>query len=198
LPPLKGLEQQSGQRWLFEDCGIGPTVSTDFFADDRQMSAAYPLAGFDGHEPAPRHRRERMAERLLHLTSDQQEGAPVTKTSARLLVWAPRVLGASICLFLGLLAFDVFGEGKTWLEALPGFVIHLVPAVLLCGIVVASWNREWIGGTVFTVVGLAYIGLARERLDWVLVVSGPLLAVGALFLLGWRHHGQIHTARAHP
>jgi hypothetical protein len=119
------------------------------------------------------------------------------RRSAQLLVWAPRVLGGLICLFLGMLACDVFGEGKTWLEALPAFVIHVVPAALLCGIVVASWNREWIGGTVFTVVGLAYIGLARERLDWVLVVSGPLLAVGALFLLSWRHHVQIHAPGAH-
>ena len=121
----------------------------------------------------------------------------MTKTSARLLVWAPRVMGVLICLFLGLVAFDLVGEGNSWREAMPGFVIHIVPAALLCAIVAASWNREWIGGTVFTIVGLAYIGLARERLDWVLVVSAPLLAVGALFLLGWRHHVQIHTPRPH-
>jgi hypothetical protein len=50
---------------------------------------------------------------------------------------------------------------------------------------------------VFTVAGLAYIGLARERLDWVLVIAGPLLAVGTLFLLSWRHHTEIHAPKAH-
>lgn len=114
-----------------------------------------------------------------------------------MLLWAPRVLGALTCLFLGLFALDVFNEEKTFVEALPAFVIHVAPAALLCGIVVASWTREWIGGTVFTVLGLAYIGLARGRLDWVLVISGPLLAVGALFLFSWRQHAQIHTPKAH-
>ena len=52
-------------------------------------------------------------------------------------------------------------------------------------------------GTVFTLLGLAYLGLARGRLDWVLVVAGPLLAIGVLFLLSWRHHAEIHAPKAH-
>lgn len=122
----------------------------------------------------------------------------MTKASGRLLLWAPRVLGAVTCLFLGLFALDVFNEEKTFLEALPAFAIHVAPAVFLCAIVAASWEREWLGGTVFIVLGLAYIGLASGRLDWVLVISGPLLAVGALFLLSWRQHAHIHTPSARP
>ena len=120
----------------------------------------------------------------------------MTKTSGRLLLWAPRVLGALTCLFLGVFAVDAFNEATPFLEALPALAIHLTPAVLLCAIVAASWHREWVGGMTFVVLGLAYIGLARGRLDWVLVVSGPLLIVGALFLLSWRLHGQIHASRS--
>jgi hypothetical protein len=119
----------------------------------------------------------------------------VTKTG-RLLLWAPRVLSALTCLFLGLFALDVFNEEKTFLEALPAFALHVAPAVVLCAIVAASWEREWVGGMTFVVLGLAYIGLARGRLDWVLLISGPLLIVGALFLLSWRLHAQIHTPSA--
>jgi len=122
----------------------------------------------------------------------------VTEASGRLLRWAPRVLGALTCLFLGLFALDVFNEQKTFLAALPAFAIHVAPAVCLSAIVVASWNREWIAGTVFTVLGLAYIGLTRGHLDWVLLISGPLLAVGALFLLSWRQHTRSHTPSPRP
>jgi hypothetical protein len=52
-------------------------------------------------------------------------------------------------------------------------------------------------GTVFVVCGTAYIGLARSRLDWILLVSGPLLVVGTLFLLSWRLHEQLHTSNPH-
>ena len=52
-------------------------------------------------------------------------------------------------------------------------------------------------GTVFIICGVAYIGLARGRLDWVLLVSGPLLVVGTLFLLSWRLHEQLHTSNPH-
>ena len=121
----------------------------------------------------------------------------MTKTSGRLLLWTPRVLGALTCVFLGLFALDVFSEKSTFLEALPAFAIHVAPAAFLCAIVAASWTREWVGGTTFVVLGLAYIGLARSRLDWVLLISGPLLIVGALFLLSWRLHAQIHTPKAH-
>jgi O-antigen ligase len=120
----------------------------------------------------------------------------MTRTSGRLLLWAPRLLGAVTCLFLGLFALDAFSEERTFLQALPAFAIHLAPAAFLCGIVAASWKREWVGGTVFVVCSVAYIGLARGRLDWVLLVSGPLLVVGTLFLLSWRLHDKLHTSNA--
>ena len=116
----------------------------------------------------------------------------MTKTSARLVVWAPRALGAATCLFLSLFALDAFSEETTFLEALPAFIMHILPAVLLCVVLAVSWDREWIGGTTFVVLGLVYIGLARGQLDWILVVSGPLLLVGILFLLSWRLHSETH------
>ena len=120
----------------------------------------------------------------------------MTSTSGRLLLWAPRLLGVLTCLFVGLFALDAFNEERTFLEALPAFAIHLAPAAFLCGIVFASWRREWVGGTVFVACGAAYVGLARGRFDWVLLVSGPLLVVGTLFLLSWRLHDKLHTSNA--
>jgi hypothetical protein len=49
---------------------------------------------------------------------------------------------------------------------------------------------------------VAFIGLAimyamtmsRGRVDWMLLISGPLTIVGALFLWSWFHHGKLHAS----
>lgn len=121
----------------------------------------------------------------------------MTTTSARFLLWSPRVLGILVSAFLGMFALDAFNEGKTFIQALPDFAIHLAPAVLLLAIVAASWRWEWVGGVAFVALAAAYVSMVRGRLDWILVISGPLLIVGTLFLWSWRFHDELHAPRAH-
>ena len=121
----------------------------------------------------------------------------MTTTSARLLLWSPRVLGILLSAFLAMFALDVFNEGKTLNEALPDLAIHLLPATLLLIIVAASWRWEWVGGIVFAVLAVTYAASVRGRLDAILVISGPLLIVGVLFLWSWRYHEELHARRAH-
>lgn len=47
----------------------------------------------------------------------------------------------------------------------------------------------------FVVLGGVYGLFAWQRghLDWLLIISGPLLVVGVLYLLSWRHHAEIHA-----
>jgi hypothetical protein len=113
--------------------------------------------------------------------------------SGRLLLWSPRVLGILVSLFFGVFALDALSPGTPFVEALPGFLLHLVPAAVLLAIVGVSWRREWIGGTAF--VGLAVLyatTMARGRIDWMLVISGSLMVVGVLFLWSWRHRRAPH------
>jgi hypothetical protein len=109
--------------------------------------------------------------------------------SAGVLRWAPRMLGILVCIFLSFFALDAFKDGQPFVQAFPDFLIHLAPATLVLAIVAASWRREWIGGIVFVALAVAYATIAN-RLDWVLVISGPLFVVGLLFLWSWRHHRQ--------
>jgi hypothetical protein len=118
-----------------------------------------------------------------------------TKRSDGLLLWSPRVLGILVCLFLSLFALDAFSSGKSVLQAVPDFLIHVAPMVILLGVVALSWRWEWVGGVAFTGLALAYAYAARHHASWIPVVAGPLLIVGVLFLWSWSQHRRLHSAR---
>jgi hypothetical protein len=108
-----------------------------------------------------------------------------------LLLWSPRILGILVSLFIGMFALHAFREGQPFLEALDDFVIHLIPAFVLLALVAVSFRWTWIGGVAFTGLAIAYVlTMSRGRLDWMLVISGPLAIVGVLFLWSWFHHGE--------
>jgi hypothetical protein len=117
----------------------------------------------------------------------------MTSSARKMLLWSPRILGILVALFLAVFALDAFAEGKGLVEALPDLLIHVAPALVLLLVVAVSWRREWVGGVVFTAVAVAYSVTTLHRLDWILVIAGPLLLVGSLFLLSWRHHKELHA-----
>ena len=106
--------------------------------------------------------------------------------SARVFLWAPRVLGLLVAGFLSLFALDAFAEGGSLRETLAAFVIHLLPAWVLVATVVLAWRRPWIGGVVFTALAVLYAVTTLNRPDWILVIAGPLLLVGGLYFWSWR------------
>ena len=115
-----------------------------------------------------------------------------TTTSGRLLLWSPRILGILVSLFIGIFALDAFGRGTPTLPALRDFIVHLIPAFVLLGLVLASFRRPWIGGVAFIGLAVVYaVTMSRGRLDWMLTISGPLLVVGALFLWSWYHRTAV-------
>jgi hypothetical protein len=110
-----------------------------------------------------------------------------------LVVWAPRVLGLGLAVFMTLFAFDGFQQGKPFGAALAEFVMQLLVPGALVAIVVLSWRRPWLGGVAFVLLAALYAASAWSRPDWVLAISAPLLAVGVLFLWSWRF--AVHGSR---
>jgi hypothetical protein len=96
-------------------------------------------------------------------------------------------------LFISLFALDVFGEGRGFWETVLALVMHLIPTFLILILLVISWRREWIAGVIFPVFGIFYIVEAWNKPfgTWstFLLVAGPPVAVGILFLLNWRYRG---------
>ena len=117
----------------------------------------------------------------------------MTNRSGALLLWAPRVLGVGVCLFLGLFALDAFTGDKPAVEALRDFLIHLSPMLALLLVVALSWRWELVGGLVFTGLAIAYGYMARHHLAWIPTISGPLLIVGVLFLLSWSQRRRLQS-----
>ena len=108
----------------------------------------------------------------------------MTSRPRTLRLWAPRVLGLLVALFVGAFALDAVDEGFLAL------LVHAAPAVLLLVIVAASWRWEWLGGVAFVTLAVLYGVLVWPRWDWFLIISGPMLVVGMLFLWSWRRHRQ--------
>lgn len=110
-------------------------------------------------------------------------------TTDRIVYWSARLLGMATCLFIGMFGLDAFSEGKPWRDGLADFAVHLVPAAILLLIVAVAWRRPWVGAAAFFALGVLYATtLSRGRVDWIVVISGPLFVVGALFLWSW--HSQ--------
>lgn len=118
----------------------------------------------------------------------------MTLTTRAVRLWAPRALGLALCLLPAVLALDAFEAARPFGEAAIDFLIHLAPAGLVLAVVALSWRREWIGGVGFVALAVAYALMADFRLDWVLVISGPLLLLGGLLLWNWRDRSELRTA----
>jgi len=113
---------------------------------------------------------------------DSHAAAPPPDRAA---LWVPRLLALAVSLFVSVFSLDAFADGTPFLQALPDFLIHLVPAAIVLAIAAVAWQREWIGAVLFTALAVAYGVMAREHVSWIAAISGPLLIAGALYWWSW-------------
>jgi hypothetical protein len=119
----------------------------------------------------------------------------LNKTMKRVLFWAPRVLCILFAMFLSLFALDVFSEDVGFWEKILGLLIHLVPVYIVVITLVIAWRWEWIGAIAFTGYALFYLSQVWGQEHWSthLVIPGPLIVTGVLFLLNWIYRAQLRT-----
>ena len=87
-------------------------------------------------------------------------------------------------LFLAMFALDAF-TGKTFGDGLGDFAIHMTPSLTVLAVAAIAWRYPLAGAAAFALFALAYAVMARARLDWVAVISGPLALVAVLFFVSW-------------
>lgn len=112
-------------------------------------------------------------------------------------IWAPRLLGLAMALFLALFALDAF-EGRPFMQALLAFAIHLLPSVVVMAVVAAAWRHPWIGAAAFAALAIAYAAMVPSRPDWILTISGPLALIATLFAMGAVEHRRTAGPRPAP
>jgi hypothetical protein len=59
-----------------------------------------------------------------------------------------------------------------------------LPDVRQAGVAVA-WRPEGAGALTFLTLTVLYMLMASSRVDWTVVIAGPLLITGLLFLWNW-------------
>ena len=89
-------------------------------------------------------------------------------------------------------ALDVFSEKQSLETLLLSLLIHLVPAAIIVLVLVFAWRWEWVGALVFGGFGIVYWLRDVRHPNWVVVISGPLFFVAALFLVNWVKHDELH------
>jgi hypothetical protein len=105
----------------------------------------------------------------------------------RWLAVLPRIAGIGLIIFISLFAVDVFDTEETFWSQLGGFIIHLVPSLILVVVLLVAWKFELIGAITYIGIGFLYFLLTGGREHWsaYVVLSGSLFLVGILFLLNW-------------
>ncbi len=105
------------------------------------------------------------------------------------LYWTPRILGIIAILFISMFALDVFEQGYTFLETIGALFMHLIPSFVLTILLIITWKYELIGGILFLVPPVFYMCITAVNvpllmaLSWSLIVAGPFIVIGILFII---------------
>lgn len=138
-----------------------------------------------------------MKKRASKKTGKKKSSRKVVKTENvcdrvcenKVLCWIPRVVALLFILFISLFALDSFGTGESLGMMFLGFLIHLIPSLVLIVALVVAWRCEKIGGWLFILIGVVFTVFfdTYEDIMTFLIISGPLFLVGILFLVsGYR------------
>jgi hypothetical protein len=113
----------------------------------------------------------------------------------KVIYWLPRILSIGFVIFLSLFALDVFNEYSGW-ELVLALFMHLLPSIVLAGVVFISWKYDLVGAFVFLGFAIFYIlavGFDRPW-SWYVFISGPAMIVGSLFCLSWLQQRRLKTS----
>jgi hypothetical protein len=92
-------------------------------------------------------------------------------------------------------ALDAFAPGLTIWQQLGDFFIHLIPSFILLACLIVAWKWEYVGGIIFTIIGLGLSPLVFmlnvnrnhisvwQSLGIIMMITFPFVVVGILFLV---------------
>ena len=124
------------------------------------------------------------------------------KKMNKFIYWTPRILSILFICFLSIFSFDVISPELSFWQIVVGLFMHNIPVFVLLIILVISWKHEIVGGIGFISAGILYCGMIFVRMignpfEWYmafypLIIAGPALFVGILFLINWFRKKKNH------
>lgn len=117
----------------------------------------------------------------------------MNKKTKKILYWLPRIICIFFAMFLSLFALDVFSEGNGFLKTVIALLIHLIPVYIVVIVLIMSWRWGWLGAIMFNAFGILYIVFTWGKFPLVtyLVISGPVVLVGILFMFNWFYRKEL-------
>ena len=119
----------------------------------------------------------------------------LTHRLGSLLRWTPRIAMLVFAVFVSLFALDIFGQGYTLWETVVGLTMHLIPTFALLIVLALAWRWPLVGGiTALLVAGgfmLQFGGGWGDNWFLYLILVGPQIVVGLMFLADWWLHGEV-------
>jgi hypothetical protein len=118
--------------------------------------------------------------------------------SAKTIRITARLLSGFYAGLLSIFSLDVFSEGLGFWKTLVALCMHLIPVWMVLLILWISWKHSRVGGIVYPLLGILYIGLAWGRfpLTAYLFIAGPLFLLGALYLADDYHRRKQSSPNA--
>ena len=118
------------------------------------------------------------------------------KASVRILHWMPRIICIIAILFISKFSMNAFESYLTIWQQVLLLLVHLIPAILLVGLLIIAWKWELLGGILFTLIGLGLAPVIYQHnfnmdqsmgmsLGFVMIIALPLVIIGILFILSF-------------
>ena len=96
---------------------------------------------------------------------------------------------------ISLFALDAFQPDLTIWQQIGDFLMHLIPSFILTALLLVAWKWEYVGGIIFTIIGLGLSPLVFNHnynmnhsiwmsLGIILTITIPFVLVGVLFIVG--------------
>jgi hypothetical protein len=104
----------------------------------------------------------------------------------RVVLWAPRVAGLGLALFLAAMGLDALVNDRGILAAAVAFAMGLVPALVVLVAVIIGWRHPAWAGFIFAGLAAFYTATTIDRPQWVITIAGPLAVIAVLFFMSWK------------
>lgn len=123
----------------------------------------------------------------------------LSKRAGAALRWTPRAGLLIFALFISLFALDIFGQGYSLWETVVGLTMHLLPTFTILLVAALAWRWPLVGGIAMLLVAAGFVfifgGAWNEEWSVYLIIVGPQVVIGLLFLADWWLHSEVDSGR---